>query len=154
MIVLKHLSSNNLFTKYHMCCVLLVSTPHQQKKQIPKQNKTKQNKPQLLLQQQLTITTMLFHPHQAISLCPPLLPCHASLSRHPYFPSQLPFYTIRPARLRNVARISHLPSKPTSKNPDKSRQTTLKKIPTNQLPATAPRLFDLTPPPLATGQPH
>src|SRR3546814_6209978 len=114
MIVLKHLSSNNLFTKYHMCCVLLVSTPHQQKKQIPKQNKTKQNKPQLLLQQQLTITTMPFHPHQAISLCPPLLPCQASPSRPPFFLFQLSIYTNRRARLCNVARLSHLPSKPSS----------------------------------------
>src|SRR3546814_15784682 len=90
---------------------------------------------------------MLFHPHQAISLCPPLLPCHASLSRPPYFPSQLPIYTIRPARLRNVARISHLPSKPTSKNPDKSRQTTIETIATTQLPAPASRLFAVPPPP-------
>src|SRR3546814_14766808 len=151
MIVLKHLSSNNLFTKYHMCCVLLVSTPHQQKKQIPKQNKTKQNKPQLLLQQQLTITTMPFHPHQAISLCPPLLPCHASLSRPPFFPFQLSIYTIRPARLCNVARISHLPSQPSSKiyqKSIKSRQPTIKTTATTQFPNTP------HPPPPTHPHPH
>src|SRR3546814_8552119 len=90
---------------------------------------------------------MLFHPHQAISLCPLLLPCHASLSRPPYFPSQLPIYTIRPARLRNVARISHLPNKPTSKNPDKSRQTTIETIATTHLPAPARRLLSAPPTP-------